>query len=161
MLKSHLCLTLPRLVSKNGRLSHRTPIRLRLSHPDYSAFDGIEHANREQNPSIENLRSKTAKIVLKRMAAAKTDDEAPHFVVALAPIEEAEIDKTWDPVGLAGTGSHDVVFNNVFVPWEHIFDWPDSTPNFGYPTAVFVPGGWSISICAAAAACHRPMSRAG
>ena len=79
----------------------------------------------------------------------KTDDEAPHFVVALAPIEEADIDKTWDPVGLAGTGSHDVVFNNVFVPWEHIFDWPVSTPNFGYPTAIIVPGGWSISICAA------------
>lgn len=77
------------------------------------------------------------------------DNEPPQFVVALAPIDDAEIDKTWDPVGLAGTGSHDVVFDNVFVPWERIFVWPDSAPNYGYPTAVFVPGGWVISICAA------------
>jgi len=77
------------------------------------------------------------------------DDEPPQFVVALTPVDEAETDKTWDPVGLAGTGSHDVVFDNVFVPWERIFDWPDSKPNYGYPTAVLVPGGWIISICAA------------
>lgn len=79
----------------------------------------------------------------------RPEGEPPHLVVALAPIEEAEIDKTWDPVGLAGTGSHDVVFDDVFVPWERIFDWPDSKPNYGYPTAVFIPGGWFISICAA------------
>ena len=79
----------------------------------------------------------------------RPEDEPPQFVVALAPIEEAEIDKTWDPVGLAGTGSHDVVFDDVFVPWERIFDWPDSKSNYGYPTAVFIPGGWLISIGAA------------
>ncbi|MGK0172645.1 MAG: alkylation response protein AidB-like acyl-CoA dehydrogenase [Gammaproteobacteria bacterium] len=77
------------------------------------------------------------------------DGEPPHCVVALAPIEEAEIDRTWNPIGLAGTGSHDIVFDDVFVPWGSIFDWPDSTPSYSYPTAVLVPGGWMISICAA------------
>ena len=70
--------------------------------------------------------------------------------VALAPIESARIDLTWDPVGLAGTGSHDVVFGNVFVPWDRIFEWPDSRPRVDLPTAVFVPGTWFISMCAAA-----------
>ncbi len=72
------------------------------------------------------------------------------FVVALAPLKEATIDYTWDPVGLAGTGSHDIVFDKVFVPWGRIFNWPDSKTNYDYPTAIFVPGTWFISICAAA-----------
>lgn len=74
----------------------------------------------------------------------------PRLVVALAPASEAEIEHTWDPVGLCGTGSHDVVFRDVFVPWEHIFEWPDSRPRVDLPTAVFVPGTWFISMCAAA-----------
>ncbi|MBN4046476.1 hypothetical protein JYU02_00590 [bacterium AH-315-P15] len=80
----------------------------------------------------------------------KMGGEASRLVVALAPVGEAAIDETWDPIGRAGTGSHDVVFNDVFVPWERIFDWPDSKPSFGYPTAIFVAGTWFISICAAA-----------
>ena len=80
----------------------------------------------------------------------KAEDGGDRLVVALAPIEEATIDYTWDPVGLAGSGSHDVVFNEVFVPWQQIFDWPYSKPTYGYPTAVFSPGTWFISICAGA-----------
>ena len=79
-----------------------------------------------------------------------SEDRKPRVVVALAPAEEAEIEHTWDPVGLGGTGSHDVVLRDVFVPWERIFEWPDSRPRVGLPTAVFVPGTWFISMCAAA-----------
>jgi alkylation response protein AidB-like acyl-CoA dehydrogenase len=79
-----------------------------------------------------------------------SEDRKPRVVVALAPAEEAEIEQTWDPVGLGGTGSHDVVFRDVFVPWERIFEWPDSRPRVDLPTAVFVPGTWFISMCAAA-----------
>ena len=77
-------------------------------------------------------------------------DRAPRVVVALAPAGDAQIERTWDPVGLAGTGSHDVVFRDVFVPWERVFEWPDSRPRVDLPTAVFVPGTWFISMCAAA-----------
>ena len=80
----------------------------------------------------------------------KSADAEDRLVVALAPIEQATIDETWNPVGLAGTGSHDVVFDDVFVPWQRIFDWPDCAPTYGYPTAVFIPGIWFISICAGA-----------
>ena len=72
------------------------------------------------------------------------------LVVALAPCAEARIEQTWDSVGLAGTGSHDVVFEDVLVPWDRLFDWPRSKPNVTLPTAVFVPGRWFISMCAAA-----------
>jgi indole-3-acetate monooxygenase len=75
---------------------------------------------------------------------------AERFVVVLARREAAAIDETWDPVGLAGTGSHDIVFDDVFIPQSHIFAWPDCTPNSTRPTSVFVPGTWFISMCAAA-----------
>jgi alkylation response protein AidB-like acyl-CoA dehydrogenase len=77
-------------------------------------------------------------------------DGAPRWVAALAPVSEAVIEETWDPVGLAGTGSHDVHFHDVFVPWYRTFAWPAGRPRSSYPAAVFVPGTWFISICAAA-----------
>lgn len=71
-------------------------------------------------------------------------------VVALARRAEARIDETWDPVGLAATGSHDIVFDDVFVPWSRVFAWPDSVPNGNGPAAVIVPGTWIVTLCAAA-----------
>jgi alkylation response protein AidB-like acyl-CoA dehydrogenase len=72
------------------------------------------------------------------------------FIVALARRGEARIDETWDPVGLAATGSHDIVFDDVFVPWSRTFTWPDSQPNGTGPAAVLVPGTWFVTLCAAA-----------
>jgi alkylation response protein AidB-like acyl-CoA dehydrogenase len=77
-------------------------------------------------------------------------DGKPRFVAALAPVNEAVIEETWDPVGLAGTGSHDVHFKDVFVPWHRTFAWPAGQPRSSYPAAVFAPGAWFISMCAAA-----------
>ena len=76
---------------------------------------------------------------------------APRLVAALAPVREATIEETWDPVGLAGTGSHDVHFHDVLVPWYRTFAWPDGSPQCAYPAAVFIPGTWLIAACAAAA----------
>lgn len=75
---------------------------------------------------------------------------APRMVAALAPVRDARIEETWDPVGLAGTASHDVHFDDVFVPWHRTFPWPAGIPVSGYPAAIFVPGTWFIAICAAA-----------
>ena len=50
------------------------------------------------------------------------------MVAALAPVSEAVIEETWDPVGLAGTGSHDVHVRDVFVPWHRTFAWPAGIP---------------------------------
>ena len=77
------------------------------------------------------------------------DGQPPRLVVALAPAAEATIDETWDPVGLAGTGSHDVRFDDVLVPWHRTFPWPAGIAVSAYPVAVVVPGPWFIAIGAA------------
>ena len=74
----------------------------------------------------------------------------PRMIAALAPIGEARIEETWDPVGLAGTGSHDVHFNDVFVPWHRTFAWPAGRARAPFPTAAFVPGGWFVAMGASA-----------
>ena len=74
----------------------------------------------------------------------------PRMVAALAPASEARIEETWDPIGLAGTGSHDVHFDDVFVPWHRTFPWPSGIAISSYPAAVFVPGTWFIALGAAA-----------
>jgi alkylation response protein AidB-like acyl-CoA dehydrogenase len=74
----------------------------------------------------------------------------PRVVAALAPVSEATIEETWDPVGLAGTGSHDVRFKDVLVPWHRTFAWPAGKSRSSFPTAAFVPGAWFIGIGAGA-----------
>jgi alkylation response protein AidB-like acyl-CoA dehydrogenase len=84
------------------------------------------------------------------VSLSPTPEGKLRFVAALAPLGEATIEETWDPVGLAGTGSHDVHFHDVFVPWHHTFAWPAGRPRSSYPAAAFVPGGWFVSMGAAA-----------
>ena len=74
----------------------------------------------------------------------------PRLTVALVPVAQARIVETWDPVGLGGTGSHDVHFDRVFVPYHHTFSWPAEAPVSDYPAAIFVPGTWFIANGAAA-----------
>jgi alkylation response protein AidB-like acyl-CoA dehydrogenase len=40
----------------------------------------------------------------------------PEIRIMLVPAEEVSIVETWDSVGLVATGSHDIVFEDVFVP---------------------------------------------
>ncbi|EPQ3461323.1 acyl-CoA dehydrogenase family protein [Klebsiella aerogenes] len=52
-----------------------------------------------------------------------TDDgsDRPLPRIAVLPAGEFTIDPVWNTVGLSGTGSHDVVLNNAFVPQERTF----------------------------------------
>ena len=81
---------------------------------------------------------------------AQTEGGPPRLTVALAPVAQARIVTTWDPVGLAGSGSHELHFDDLLVPWHRTFAWPISTSNCDYPAAAFAPGPWFISVCAAA-----------
>ena len=80
------------------------------------------------------------------------EGELPRPMVALVPVAQARVVETWDPIGLGGTGSHDVHFDDVFVPSYRTFAWPAAAavPDADYPAKVFVPGTWFISNCAAA-----------
>jgi len=45
----------------------------------------------------------------------------PEFRVAMLPAQSWQVLDTWDPVGLAGSGSHDYVINDAFVPESYTF----------------------------------------
>ena len=47
------------------------------------------------------------------------EDGNPRTLVMFIPRSEAEIVDNWDTLGMRGTGSHDVNFDDVFVPRDH------------------------------------------
>jgi len=49
------------------------------------------------------------------------DDRQPPVRMAVLPSRDVEIKDTWSVSGLAGTGSHDFVVNDVFVPADRTF----------------------------------------
>ena len=55
---------------------------------------------------------------------ARTDETAPRTGLFLvqAPAPGIRVVETWNPLGLRGSGSHDVVFDAVAVPAEHAVD---------------------------------------
>lgn len=59
-------------------------------------------------------------------------------LMAVIPAEHVRIDPTWRTIGMAATGSHDLVVEDVFVPdaWVLVRGAPPSidTPAFRYPT---------------------------
>jgi alkylation response protein AidB-like acyl-CoA dehydrogenase len=52
---------------------------------------------------------------------ATGNGDVPPLRVALFRADEIEIEDTWSVSGLCGTGSHDVVANDVFVPTDRTF----------------------------------------
>jgi 3-hydroxy-9,10-secoandrosta-1,3,5(10)-triene-9,17-dione monooxygenase len=57
--------------------------------------------------------------------AANPDGGPPDFRTFLLPRADYEIDDVWDTVGLRGTGSNDIVVNEVFVPADHSLSFID------------------------------------
>jgi alkylation response protein AidB-like acyl-CoA dehydrogenase len=55
---------------------------------------------------------------------ARTDEDTPRMGMFLVPAHSpgVRIENTWDQLGLRGSGSHDVVFDNVAVPVDHAVD---------------------------------------
>ncbi|HEY8120604.1 MAG TPA: acyl-CoA dehydrogenase family protein [Myxococcota bacterium] len=49
-------------------------------------------------------------------------DGLPSIVGAFFPAREARVLDSWRPTGMAGTGSHDALLEDVFVPAAHTFD---------------------------------------
>jgi alkylation response protein AidB-like acyl-CoA dehydrogenase len=59
-------------------------------------------------------------IVVEGDAPARTESGAPQLREALIPSSAFEILDTWHVSGLRGSGSHDVVAHDAFVPDEHV-----------------------------------------
>jgi alkylation response protein AidB-like acyl-CoA dehydrogenase len=64
--------------------------------------------------------------------ARRTEDGRPLMLIAVLPRKDWRIVETWNTSGLRGTGSHDIVVNDVFVPAERTF-------NLGAPTRIDSP----------------------
>jgi indole-3-acetate monooxygenase len=75
----------------------------------------------------------------------------PTLRVAAMPTAELEILDTWHTSGLCGTGSHDAVANDLFVPDHHVLSLVDSGPFVDAPLYRFpIFGFFALSIAAAA-----------
>lgn len=58
-------------------------------------------------------------------------DGAPVVVAGLFPMADAEVLDTWNMAGMRGTGSHDVLFQDVFVPDGMTMPLGDALANLG------------------------------
>jgi alkylation response protein AidB-like acyl-CoA dehydrogenase len=79
------------------------------------------------------------------------DTDPPRLKAFLVPPADAEILDTWHTAGLRGTGSHDIVVDDVFVPDGRQFDYPGTSafqtgPLYTTP----VPNVWGPNISAVA-----------
>lgn len=77
-------------------------------------------------------------------------DGIERTTVLLAPKEKVKVIENWSTMGLSGTGSHDIEFNDIFIPYNELFYWPDGNAIGTYPWAICSPGIWFISTCASA-----------
>jgi len=77
--------------------------------------------------------------------------EAPILRVAALPKAELEILDTWRTSGLRGTGSHDALAKELFVPNHHVLSLVDTPPRIDAPLYRFpIFGFFALSIAAAA-----------
>jgi indole-3-acetate monooxygenase len=75
----------------------------------------------------------------------------PTLRVVALPTSELEILDTWHTSGLRGTGSHDAVADDLFVPDHRILSLLDAAPRVDAPLYRFPPFGFfALSIAAAA-----------
>jgi indole-3-acetate monooxygenase len=82
---------------------------------------------------------------------APGDGEAPALRVAALPTSALEILDTWHTSGLCGTGSHDAVADDLFVPDHHVLSLLDACPRIDAPLYRFpIFGFFALSIAAAA-----------
>lgn len=69
-----------------------------------------------------------------RMAGAVVPGEAgPQLRSFLFPAEVSRVVDTWDVSGLRGTGSHDLVLEDVFIPEDHTLSLVDQAPAIQTP----------------------------
>lgn len=67
----------------------------------------------------------------------RTPEAAPMLRTALVPTEKVKILDNWDGSGLRATGSHDFVFEDVWVPEEHTFDMTGLAPTPHQPGPLY------------------------
>jgi alkylation response protein AidB-like acyl-CoA dehydrogenase len=83
--------------------------------------------------------------------SSQASAEAPALRVVALPKADLEILDTWHTSGLRGTGSHDAIANELFVPSHRVLSLLDSPPRIDAPLYRFpIFGFFALSIAAAA-----------
>jgi alkylation response protein AidB-like acyl-CoA dehydrogenase len=77
-------------------------------------------------------------------------DPDPFGVAMLAPASQVRVSEAWDVVGLAGTGSHQIEFDKVFVPYDMTHRPFDGESEIEGGPAGLAQGHWWDSCVAAA-----------
>ncbi|MGO9488621.1 MAG: acyl-CoA dehydrogenase family protein [Solirubrobacteraceae bacterium] len=81
----------------------------------------------------------------------RAGEQAPVLRVVALPTAELEVLDTWHTSGLRGTGSHDAVAQELFVPAHRVLSLLDSSPRVEEPLYRFpIFGFFALSIAAAA-----------
>lgn len=78
--------------------------------------------------------------------------EAASFLITPGP--GVEILETWDALGMRSTGSHDVIYQDVFVPADHIIRFVPLAPNQARANAWFTLAVSAVYVGVASAALH-------
>ena len=78
----------------------------------------------------------------------RTPTGIPETRTLLVPATCATIVDTWSVVGMCGTGSHDFVVHDVFVPAPRTFSFaePSQTPTPLYAPRFFLVGAWTLTV---------------
>lgn len=66
-------------------------------------------------------------------------DGVPRIRAGLMPIKQASILNTWSVSGLRATGSNDVAFEDVFIPTQYTFEFPNPRPTWQKGPAARIP----------------------
>jgi len=87
-------------------------------------------------------------MVMDGEAPRRTPSGAPETRALLVPADAATVVDTWSVVGMCGTGSHDFVVHDVFVPAPHTFSLaepPQATTPLYSPRFLLV-GAWTLTV---------------
>ncbi|RMX05851.1 acyl-CoA dehydrogenase [Corticibacter populi] len=130
-----------------GSLSHGGPPGAAPGVPGVPAAEGRTVARRTDDGwSISGHKKYVTGSRLLRWVnvALVTDETPPRAGNALIPLdaEGVSIVDVWNPLGLRGTGSHDVVFDNVRLPHDHFFARPVAADGSAAPPVR--GGGWYL-----------------
>jgi alkylation response protein AidB-like acyl-CoA dehydrogenase len=77
-----------------------------------------------------------------------TPSGTPELRHLLVPAAAATIEDTWSVVGMCGTGSHDFIVDNVFVPTPHTFSFTESPGEAGalYHPRLLLVVAWTDTV---------------
>lgn len=113
-------------IALNGTLANALRVEPELGTPVRGGLPGTTARRVEDGFRISGRKLySTGSPALSWMGVwGRTDDDAPLVGTFLVPADSPgiRIEQTWDQLGLRASGSHDVIFEDVFIPEDYAVD---------------------------------------